>query len=100
VPQERAAATAAGTSPPPLKARVELGPGVYVRARVPDTSRICLAVGLGFHLELTLEEADRAIDLRVAAAQRAADAALDRCASIRANLKFVTEAIRQLLDLP
>ena len=36
---------------------MDLGSGAYCQARVPDTSRIYMAVGLGFHVECTLEEA-------------------------------------------
>ncbi|CAE8619496.1 unnamed protein product, partial [Polarella glacialis] len=40
-----------------LETMVELGCQFYVKALVPDTSRICIDVGLGFHLEMTLPEA-------------------------------------------
>merc|ERR1712050_579914 len=40
-----------------LKTMVELGCQFYAKAFVPDTSRIFVDVGLGFHLEMPLEEA-------------------------------------------
>ncbi|CAE8620803.1 unnamed protein product, partial [Polarella glacialis] len=40
-----------------LETMVELGCQFYVKALVPDTSRLCIDVGLGFHLEMTLPEA-------------------------------------------
>ena len=36
---------------------VELGAGVYADAVVYDTSKITLDVGLGYHVDMTLEEA-------------------------------------------
>ncbi|KAF8073099.1 UXT-like protein [Scenedesmus sp. PABB004] len=73
----------------PLKARVELGPGVLCRAVAPDTSRVCVAIGLGFHLECTHDEAGRAIDLRQAALRAEVARCVDKAARIKANLKFV-----------
>lgn len=83
-----------------LKSCVELGPGVFCRAIVPDTSRIYIAVGLGFHLEVMLEEAGRVIDNRQQVLQAQVGKCVDKAARIKANLKFVTEAIHELMQLP
>ncbi|KAI4873398.1 hypothetical protein NFI96_012312 [Prochilodus magdalenae] len=40
-----------------LKTDVDLGCNFYVQAHVPDTSKIFVAVGYGFFVELTLSEA-------------------------------------------
>lgn len=37
-----------------LRTMVDLGSQVYCQAEVPDTSRIFVSVGLGFHAEMTL----------------------------------------------
>lgn len=37
-----------------LRTMVDLGAQVYCQAEVPDTSRIFVSVGLGFHAEMTL----------------------------------------------
>ncbi len=50
-----------------LKTLVEIGSGVYCQARVPDTSRIFMSVGLGFQVECTLEEAVEVAERRRAA---------------------------------
>lgn len=39
-----------------LKTQMDLGAEVYCQARVPDTSRVFIGIGLGFLLECTLEE--------------------------------------------
>lgn len=79
-----------------LKALVDLGVGVHCQAHVPDTSRIFLAVGLGFHLECSLDEAPRVIQLRAAALAAKVDECVERAAQIRAHLAFVVEALAEL----
>lgn len=85
---------------PSLKSRVEVGPGVYCRALVPDTSKIFISIGLGFQLEVTLDEAGRVVDNRQEVLRGHVDRCIDKAARIRANLAFVTEAIRELMELP
>ena len=43
-----------------LRTMVDLGSQVYCQAEVPDTSRLFVAVGLGFHAEMTLVRATTA----------------------------------------
>lgn len=38
-----------------LKTMVNLGADFYAQAVVPDSSKICIHIGLGFHVEFTLE---------------------------------------------
>ncbi|KAJ2801595.1 hypothetical protein H4R20_003609 [Coemansia guatemalensis] len=49
-----------------METKVDLGSNFYAKAFVPDTSHIFVSVGFGFHLEMTLDEADRFIDQKVA----------------------------------
>jgi prefoldin alpha subunit len=83
-----------------LKSKVELGSGVFCRAHVPDTTRIYISIGLGFHLEATLEEAHKVIQLKLETLQGQVDKCVDKAARIKANLKFVAQAIRELMELP
>ena len=39
-----------------FKTLVDIGAEVYCQAKVPDTSRVYISVGLGFHVESTLDE--------------------------------------------
>lgn len=48
-----------------LRTQVDLGSNFYVQSHVPDVSRIYVNVGLGFHLELTLQEALTFIDKKL-----------------------------------
>jgi prefoldin subunit 5 len=83
-----------------LKSRVELGSGVYCRAEVPDTSRLFISIGLGFNLEVTLQEAGRVIDLKQEALRVQLGRCIDKAARIKAHLKFVVQAIHELMQLP
>ena len=47
---------------------------LYNQARVPDPSRLFLEVGLGFFVELTLEEALKVIERKTAALEQKATA--------------------------
>ncbi|PPE01930.1 hypothetical protein GOBAR_DD01070 [Gossypium barbadense] len=47
-----------------LRTLVNLGSEVYMQAEVPDTQRIFVDVGLGFHVEFTWSEALKFISLR------------------------------------
>lgn len=52
-----------------LRTHTELGAGVFLQAEVPNTSRIYVDIGLGFHAELLLAEALQVAAQRKAVAQ-------------------------------
>lgn len=85
-----------------LKTLVDLGSGAYCQARVPDTSRIFVAVGLGFHVECTLGEAAALAERRREALQ-SPQAKVDECvqeaAQVRTHIRFVAQAIGELQQL-
>jgi len=39
-----------------FKSLVDIGAEVYCQTRVPDTSRVFINIGIGFHLECSLDE--------------------------------------------
>ena len=83
-----------------LRTLVELGAGVRCAARVPDSRRLFVHVGLGFHPELTRQEAlaaaaARASHLRARLAEQHA-----AVARIAAHLVLATDGVRELLALP
>ncbi|KAG1679402.1 hypothetical protein FOA52_007693 [Chlamydomonas sp. UWO 241] len=87
----------AGTSR--LKALVDVGGDVQCQAVVPDTSRVFIAIGLGFHLECSHDEAPAVIRVQREALKTKVDAAAAQSASIRANIKLVEEGLRELMGL-
>eukprot|EP00761_Pharyngomonas_kirbyi_P002640 gb/GECH01002644.1/.p1 GENE.gb/GECH01002644.1/~~gb/GECH01002644.1/.p1 ORF type:complete len:142 (+),score=48.98 gb/GECH01002644.1/:1-426(+) len=40
-----------------MKTMVNIGSDIFAQAKVPNTSRIYLKIGLGFHVDMTLNEA-------------------------------------------
>jgi prefoldin subunit 5 len=100
-PEATAAATTTSSAPPPLKTLVEVAPGVHCRAVVPDPSRLCVAVGLGFHVECRgQEEALRVAELRRRAAEARSRELVEQAARLKAQIKFVGEALAELMRLP
>ncbi|CAM8979953.1 hypothetical protein QQ045_001603 [Rhodiola kirilowii] len=83
-----------------LKTMVNLGSEVYAQAEVPDTSRIFVDVGLGFHVEFTWSEALKFISVREEKLAKEIEDYTQLIASIKARIKLVLEGIRELLSLP
>lgn len=80
----------------PLKTMVDLGCNFYSHAKVEDCSRIIVSVGLGFHLEMTLDEAGDFIDKKIAHLTEQADALSEQVAQINGKIKVVMETLREL----
>lgn len=83
-----------------LRTMVNLGSEVYMQADVPDTRRIFVDVGLGFHVEFTWSEALNYISQREEKLEREIEDYTNRIASIKSHIKMVCEGIRELLQLP
>ncbi|KAK9277751.1 hypothetical protein L1049_007298 [Liquidambar formosana] len=83
-----------------LRTLVNLGSEVYVQADVPDTSRIFVDIGLGFHVEFTWSEALKYISAREEQLAEQIEEYTHLIASIKAQIKMVCEGIRELLQLP
>ncbi|CAM6087971.1 unnamed protein product [Calypogeia fissa] len=83
-----------------LKSMVNLGSEVYVQAEVPDTSRIFVDIGLGFHAEFTLDEALRYIDSKQLLLTKEVERQTQQIARIKAHIKLVMEGIRELMQIP
>ncbi|KAL3336488.1 hypothetical protein AABB24_029236 [Solanum stoloniferum] len=83
-----------------LKTLVNIGSEVYLQADVPDTTRIFVDVGLGFHVEFTWSEALNYISAREEKLARQIEEYTRLIASIKAQIKMVCEGIRELLQIP
>jgi prefoldin alpha subunit len=79
-----------------IKTQVNLGSDFYVQAHVPDTSKIMVSIGLGFHAELTLDEAVTLCTQREAHYTAAAEELTERAARLKARIKLVYGAIDEL----
>ncbi|EHA8590254.1 protein UXT [Cocos nucifera] len=83
-----------------LRTMVNLGSEVYMQADVPDTRHIFVDIGLGFHVEFTWSEALDFISVREARLARQIDEHTHLIANIKAQIKLVSEGIRELLQIP
>ena len=80
----------------PLKTMIDLGCNFYAKARVQDYSRITVAIGLGFYLEMQLDEAMAFIDKKVASLTREAKQYSEQASQINARIKMVLGALHEL----
>jgi len=48
-----------------LTTQINLGSDLYVQAKIPNTSRVYLNIGLGFHVEYSIDEALDFIDTKL-----------------------------------
>ncbi|XP_041655500.1 protein UXT [Cheilinus undulatus] len=86
-----------------LKTEVDLGCNFYVQAEVEDSSRIYVAVGYGFFLEMTHDEALRFIEKKTSQLTAFTEQLTKDSAKIKANIRMVLEGLRELqglADLP
>lgn len=83
-----------------LQTMVNLGCEVYMQAEVPDTQRIFVDIGLGFHVEFTWSEALKYISIKEESLANQIQEYTRLIASIKAQIKIVCEGIRELLQLP
>jgi prefoldin subunit 5 len=66
---------------------------------VPDTSRVFVNVGLGFHAEMDLAQAEAFAEKKIAALREKVKARVDEVANVQSHVKLVTEGIRELMQL-
>ena len=71
-----------------LKTMVNLGSDFYVQAHVPDTGWIYVDVGLGFHAQMTLDEACKFAAQREAALNARAEELTARATRLKARIKL------------
>jgi hypothetical protein len=72
-----------------LKTMFNLGSDFYVEAEIPDASRIFVNVGLGFHVEFTLEEALRFIESKEEFSNSYLQKLSEEAANIKVKMKLV-----------
>lgn len=86
-----------------LKTEVDLGCNFYVQAQVEDASRIFVAVGYGFFVEMTHDEALKFIEKKTAQLTQFTEQLTKDSAKIKAHIRLVLEGLRELqgfTDLP
>lgn len=82
-----------------LRTQVDLGSNFYVQAHVPAVSKIYVNVGLGFHVELTLQEALSFIDKKLKILNTKVTESSKQSAKIKGKIRFVYEGLREIEGL-
>lgn len=79
-----------------LKTMVDLGCNFYAHAKVEDCSTVVVSVGLGFYLEMPLDEASDFIEEKNTDLRGQADRLSEQAAQINGRIKVVMETLREL----
>ncbi|XP_006883698.1 PREDICTED: protein UXT-like [Elephantulus edwardii] len=82
-----------------LSMQVDLGCNFFVDTEVPDTSRIYMAIGYGFFLELTLAEALKFIDRKSCLLTELSNSLTKDSMNIKAHIHMLLEGLRELQGL-
>ena len=78
-----------------LKTMVNLGSDFYVQAHVPDTGWLYVDVGLGFHAQMTLDEACAFATQRETALNARAEELTQRATRLKARIKLALYVLDQ-----
>ena len=79
-----------------IKALSDLGCNFYCKAKVLDTSRICVEVGLGFFVELTLDEAHCFVEKKLKIIRHECEIMTEEATQINAKIRLVLEALNEI----
>ncbi|KAJ0397527.1 hypothetical protein P43SY_008823 [Pythium insidiosum] len=97
--QHEQAASAADSKPSPLHMLMDLGQRFQVRAKVADPSRIIVDIGLNFHVEMTLPEAERFVTGHLTHLEGKRRTWQEKAQEISRHVTLVLEAIQKLATL-
>ncbi|KAJ1336752.1 prefoldin, alpha subunit [Batrachochytrium salamandrivorans] len=84
-----------------LKSMMNVGCDFFMKAQIPDTSKIILNVGLNVFVEMSLEEAVKFLEIREKQLECQTEKLTSKASEIRAHIKLVLKAIEEveLLDI-
>lgn len=82
-----------------FKTRVDLGCNFYANAVVENQSRIFLAIGYGFFLDMHFDQALKFIEKKVKMLNESALELAEKASEIKANIKFVLEGLKEIQNL-
>jgi len=83
-----------------LKTKVDVGCNFYVQANITNPSMICVSIGYGFFLEMTLPEALSFIEKKVSILQDQANVLNKNAGKIKGHIRLVLEGLRELQNIP
>ncbi|XP_052756633.1 protein UXT [Galleria mellonella] len=84
------------THPHGFKTQVNIGCNFFMEAEVPDTSTLLMNIGLNHYLELSIEEANKYLDVRIKAYEKKAEELQQKAAETKAHIKMMLFGIGEL----
>ncbi|PZC72459.1 hypothetical protein B5X24_HaOG211131 [Helicoverpa armigera] len=81
-----------------FKTQVNLGCNFFMEAAVVDTSKMLMNIGLNHHLEFTVDEANKYLDVRIKAFESKAKELQIKAAETKAHIKLMLFGIGELQD--
>lgn len=82
-----------------FKTQVNIGCNFFMEASVPDTSVLLMNIGLNHHLEFTIEEAVKYLDVRIKAFEEKVAEIQGKASETQAHIKLMLFAIGELHDM-
>ncbi|KAJ3057165.1 hypothetical protein HK097_011170 [Rhizophlyctis rosea] len=82
-----------------MKTMMDVGAQFFMQAKIPDTSKIFINIGMGYSVEFTLDEGLAFIDSKEKILLKQAEKQTDKASQIKAHIKVVLETMQQLMDI-
>mmetsp|Transcript_45784 Transcript_45784/g.118338 ORF Transcript_45784/g.118338 Transcript_45784/m.118338 type:complete len:152 (-) Transcript_45784:828-1283(-) len=82
-----------------MTTQVNIGSNVYGKAKIPHTDRLFVNIGMGFHVELTLAEADAYIAKRKDMLERKGEEMTDEISKVKTDMRMLQEGVADILRL-
>lgn len=71
-----------------FKTQVNIGGNFFMQAKVPNTEKILVNIGLNHYMELTLDEAMKFCEVKIKNLQKDSDVIREKSIETRANIKL------------
>ncbi|XP_053209985.1 protein UXT homolog [Panonychus citri] len=82
-----------------IKTQIDIGNNFYMRCTIPNTEKITIFIGLGFYLELSLQEALNFIDKRSIFLNSCIDKLSDQGRKVKAHIKVILDTLSYIQEI-
>lgn len=82
-----------------MKTQMDLGCNFYCQALITDTNYVCVLVGYGYYVQMTLDEACVFVDKRILLLKNKSEYLTRQSGKIKAHIRLVMEELRELQSL-
>lgn len=80
----------------PIKSKIDVGCNFYMQAEVKDTEYIFVDIGMGLHVQLTMDEALKFLKKKIDQLTIKSEHITDKSLDIKARIKLIMEALAEL----